>query len=287
MYFNKKEYKEAFLAYGKQIEIKPFKEAYYNAALAAFKAAQFPVAIEYFTDALKWDESYEDALMMRSKSYYQSCDYENAVADATTLVQKKQNEASFFWCGYLHLKYSEMEHAEKDFNAVLSLNPNNEEAKKYVAQCKYITEKFTIAHPKIKELLDNLSNGEGNIENYYISFTAGDVLHEGLLVKNQSVALLRIRYKGHCGDTKITQQTMLLEKGSTGLEMIGLAPVNAETLKPEPFYNTDNFYFDNTAFPPQLWNISENVKVAVNFKKLVTTDEILEGYKMVGLSNDK
>eukprot|EP01025_Chloroclados_australasicus_P009357 TRINITY_DN13594_c0_g1_i2.p4 TRINITY_DN13594_c0_g1~~TRINITY_DN13594_c0_g1_i2.p4 ORF type:complete len:175 (-),score=38.37 TRINITY_DN13594_c0_g1_i2:1278-1802(-) len=96
-----------------------------------FKKGQYSMAIIQYTKALEQDGNLIAALNNRAMANLKMAEYEEAMEDCNLVLQKEpQNVKALFRRGCAKQALGDKDAARQDFQTVLSIQNNNEEAKK-------------------------------------------------------------------------------------------------------------------------------------------------------------
>lgn len=92
----------------------------------AFKAGDYPTAINFFDKAIALQEDYTDAWFSRAKAHEAAKNFQAALNDYTRLIDLTEESADAFYLrGALYAKIGDRDNALKDFDRALKKSPND------------------------------------------------------------------------------------------------------------------------------------------------------------------
>ena len=121
-------------------------ETHYNQGIALGNKGEYDAAIKSFTQAIRINQYYENAFIKRGYLYQTVYEYKNAIGDynKALAINPRNNEALlnrglcyFFLFGITYVP-SNLDQASNDFITVLSSNPKDEIAQKFLGLIRQI-----------------------------------------------------------------------------------------------------------------------------------------------------
>lgn len=124
------EFEEALTGFSDIVALSPDEPtAYYNRGVVYLSQSKlFDKAIDDFTHAIVLDERYLPAYKQRAKCYLAQNRWENALADATVVLQMTHDAELFNLCGVAYHALNQLEAALKSYSEAIKLDPNDARA---------------------------------------------------------------------------------------------------------------------------------------------------------------
>ncbi len=125
-YFNTYESEAALERFSQIIELSPDQPtAYYNRGVIYLSQSRLmDKAIDDFTHAIIIDETYLAAYKQRAKCYLFQQRWENALADATVVLQITPDAELFNLCGVAYHALNQLDEAMSSYSEAIKLDPN-------------------------------------------------------------------------------------------------------------------------------------------------------------------
>ena len=107
----------------------PSAKLFYERGMAFFKLNKFDEAAEDFTQAIKLDDSFDDAYFGRGLAHGRMRMFEEGIADLSVFIQRNpKNSVAYTKRGVRRIWAGDYKAAEKDLRKAISLDPKNAEA---------------------------------------------------------------------------------------------------------------------------------------------------------------
>ncbi|MDR2501477.1 MAG: tetratricopeptide repeat protein [Treponema sp.] len=125
--------------YGRAIKKAPTAELYCGRSAAYYNQNNLTAALEDLNAAIGLDGNYSDAYGRRGALYFALEEYEDALGDLDRYIKAVTDDSEALTLrGIIYFQNEQYSSAAKDFNMVLRFDPENEDARKGIAQISEI-----------------------------------------------------------------------------------------------------------------------------------------------------